>query len=131
MAVSASAVLFWAAACGDQDYTADELVTDLNDHGAALELGEALPSARDGIDVYALRFPTDPSAALKGGDEEGGGGSLTITPDADAGLAEYQRCESAGTLVCFRADNGVLMFEDKLGAEERDRLASALEAIAG
>jgi hypothetical protein len=120
-------------ACGDdQTYTADGLVSELNDHGAGLEMGEALPSNREGIDLRGLRFATDPSAALKaGGAEEGGSGSLTITPDADAGLAEYQRCESAGALVCFRADNAVLIFEDELAAADRARLASALQAIAG
>jgi hypothetical protein len=121
------------AACGDDTtYTADELVSGLNDHGAELELGETLPSNREGIDLRGLRFAADPSAALKaGGEAEGGSGSLTITPDADAGLAEYQRCESAGALVCFRADNAVLIFEDELGAADRARLASALQAIAG
>jgi hypothetical protein len=130
LGASAAALALWVTACGDQNYTADGLVSELNDHGAELELGESLTSSREGIDVYALRFATDSSAALNGGEEEGGSGSLTITPDADAGVAEYQRCESAGALVCFRADNAVLIFEDELGPGDRERLESALEALA-
>jgi hypothetical protein len=133
LAVTALAITASLAACGDdQTYTADELVSQLNDHGAGLELGEDLPFSREGLEVHALRFAADPSAPLPaGGEEEGGSGSLTITEDADAGLAEFQRCEGAGAFVCFRADNAVLIFEDELGSGQRSRLASALSAIAG
>jgi hypothetical protein len=131
LGASLSALAVWVGACGDQGYTADGLVSELNEHGAGLELGEALASTRDGIELHALRFATDPSAALKAGEEEGGSGSITITPDADAGLAEYRRCESAGALFCFRANNAVLIFEDELAANDRAPLASALKAVAG
>jgi hypothetical protein len=114
---SVSALGFGVVACGDQNFTADELIGELNDHGARLELGEPLFSARDGIEPFALRSA------------ESASGSVTITPDRDAGLAEYERCRSAGALVCFRADNAALIFEE-LAPDERARLASALEAIA-
>jgi hypothetical protein len=131
LAISLLATAACLAACGEQGFTADELVGELNDHGAGLELGEALPSTRDGIELHALRFATDPAAALNAeGEAEGGSGSITITSDADAGLAEYQRCEGAGALVCFRAANAVLIFEDEVPADDRARLATALRAVA-
>jgi hypothetical protein len=132
LAVIALAVTGGLAACGDdQTYAAEELVSALNDHGAGLELGEDLPFSREGLDVRALRFAGEPSAPVPaGGEEEGGSGSLTITEDADAGLAEFQRCEQAGAFVCFRADNAVLIFEDELAPADRARPASALDAIA-
>jgi hypothetical protein len=129
---SALALAVGLASCGDQAYEAQDLVSQLNDQGAGLELGEPLISSRDGIDPYALRLAADPSAPLPAdGEEHGGSGSLTITPDDDAGLAEFRRCESAGALICFRADNAVLIFEDELAPADRQRLASALQAIAG
>jgi hypothetical protein len=96
MGASAAALILSFGACGDdQTYTARRLVSELNDHGAALELGEELLSSRDGIEPHALRSA------------EGASGSVTITPDRDAGRAEYERCRSAGPLVCFHAENAV------------------------
>jgi hypothetical protein len=118
LAVALLTASVWLASCGgDQGYTADELISQLDDHGAGLELGESLPSAREGIDVHALRSTA------------GASGSVTITADADSGLAEYQRCQTAGALVCFRADNAVLIFEE-LAPDERAGVAAALQVIA-
>jgi hypothetical protein len=103
-------------ACGDSGFDAEELVADLNDHGADLELGEPLRSEREGYSVRALAAG------------EISGGSLTITPDADAGLDEYRRCESSVDLVCFRADNAVLIFERELAPGDQARIADALRA---
>lgn len=58
------------------------------------------------------------------------GGTLTITPDASAGIAEYERCEQAVSLICYRAENAVLFFEDVLSAEEQERISAALHGIA-
>jgi hypothetical protein len=118
-----AAVLAWAAAlalasCGDDEPTAEELVAELNDHGAGLELGVPLRSEREGYEIRAL------------GVGDVSGGSITITPGTDAGAAEFERCRSAGLLVCFRAGNAVLIFEDELTARDRARIESALERAA-
>jgi hypothetical protein len=113
---------FALAACGDDTFTAADLVAELNEHGAALELGEALPTSREGIEIYSLEFAQHELG------EHGGHGSLTITPDDESGLAEYERCR-AGGLVCFRAANAVLLFEDEVEPADRARLEAALGAL--
>jgi hypothetical protein len=106
------------AGCGDDELDATEWVATLNDHGAGLELGEPLRSERDGYEIRALAV----------GDVLGG--SITITPDTAAGLEEYERCRGTGLLVCFRADNAVLIFEDELSPRDREQIESALRAVA-
>jgi hypothetical protein len=119
VALACAATLSLAGCDGDDRPTAEDLVAELNQHGAALELGAPLRSEREGYEIRALGI----------GDVSGG--SITITPDADAGQAEYERCRSAGLLVCFRTGSAVLIFEDELTPGDRARLESALEALAG
>jgi hypothetical protein len=117
-AALACAAVLALAGCGGDELDAPEWVAALNEHGAGLELGEALRSERDGYEIRALAV----------GDVMGG--SLTITPDAGSGLEEYERCRSTGLLVCFRADSAVLIFEDELSPRDRERIESALRAVA-
>jgi hypothetical protein len=119
-----AAILLLAGCGGGETFSAGDLVSQLNDHGAGLALGEQLPSTREGIELYGLRFSNQVA-----GDAEASGGSLTITADSDAGAAEYQRCQSAGSLICFRADNAVITFEGELPAADRSRLAAALRSL--
>ena len=121
------------AACGEGErtFSAQGLVEEANANGAGLELGEALETSREGAEVTAVTFveagePHDDEIAQ----HEHGGGTLTITTDADAGLAEYERCEAAATLLCFRASNAVLFFEASLDPADRTRLEDALRAMA-
>jgi hypothetical protein len=50
-------------------------------------------------------------------------------PDSDAGLAEYERCEQAASLLCFRADNIVLLLEGDIDDAQFSALATALNTI--
>jgi hypothetical protein len=129
VALAAAAVAL--TGCGEGDaFTGPELVSELNAEGAELELGEQLPSTREELGVFALRFADDPPAELPAaGSEHGGSGSLTITEDSDAGLAEFERCGSTGALLCFRAANAVLIFEDELAADDRAQLDAALQEL--
>lgn len=126
-------VLAALAACGDDErtFSAEELVEEANANGAGLELGDALETSREGAEVREVTFveagePHDAETAQ----HEHGGGTLTITTDTEAGLAEYERCESAATLLCFRASNAVLFFESSLDPADRARLEDALRAMA-
>lgn len=121
------------AGCGDGErtFSAQELVEQANANGAGLELGDALETSREVAEVREVTFveagePHDDEIAQ----HEHGGGTLTITTDAEAGLAEYERCESAATLLCFRASNAVLFFEASLDPADRTRLEDALRAMA-
>jgi hypothetical protein len=124
--------------CGGDDggFTAEQFVDAVNQRGGALELGAALPSTRSDAEVYALEL-AGPGAVEgagadepAGGDESHGGGSLAVMPDADAGLEEFERCEQAASLLCFRADNVVLLLEGEIEREEIAALATALRTIA-
>jgi hypothetical protein len=124
------------AACGDErHFSAQELVAEINEQGAGLRLGEPLTSTQEELELYAVRLegaqapgpataeglpPTDVHAA----------GSLTITDGDDAGLAEYERCEDAASLICFRAANAVLIFEDTVPNEDLARIETAIGALA-
>jgi hypothetical protein len=54
---------------------------------------------------------------------------LTVTEDSETGLAEYQQCEAAATLLCYRAANVVAIFEDTLPPEDRSRLDAAVSSL--
>jgi hypothetical protein len=94
-------------------------------------LGEPLDIEREGAEAHEVSFEEAGAVHADEASEHGhGGGTLTITADPDAGLAEYQRCESAATLLCFRAANAVLFFESSLDPADRVRLEQALRQMA-
>ena len=82
---------------GERTFEADELVDELNDDGAGLELGATLSSSQE-LELFAVSFAGD-------------AGTLAIAEDADAAVAEYERCEDAATLTCYRVANAALYFE--------------------
>jgi hypothetical protein len=126
-------------ACGDDEttFTGDELVAEVNANGAGVQLGEPLTTAQEDLELYALRLrgsgaapgvaPGDPGSAPV---DVHGGGTLTIAKDADAALTEYERCESAVSLICFRAANAVLAFEGAVPNQDLERIESAISAMA-
>jgi hypothetical protein len=121
--------LVLAAGCGGDDdgFTAQQFVDAVNQRGAALELGPRLPSTRPDAEVYALAVLTPAGEAAAGGTHAGG--SLVVTDDDDAGLAEYDRCGRAGVFKCFRADNIVLLLEGRIPADAEAALGAALRTI--
>lgn len=125
-----------ATACGsgERTYEADEFVEAANAEGAALSLGDSLTSDDGGNDVRALTLSEDqdpPDRSPPPGDQHAhGGGSLTVTESAAEAREEYQRCEGAVSLLCYRAANVVAIFEGLTPAERR-RLDSAFSALAG
>lgn len=112
--------------CGSSEFTAEELVAELNRHGAGIELGEPLAGGSADAQVHAVEL-AEPAA--EDGDHAHAGGSLAITDGEDAALAEYRRCEEAASLLCFRAANAVLIFEDSLPPEALVRIGTAIRAI--
>lgn len=98
-----------------------------NSRGAGLTLGSSLPTARDEIELYRLEFTAGGTSAADTA-IAGGSGTLVVTAGDDDALAEYQRCESSGELICFRAANVALYFADADPAE-LTRLAAAITAM--
>jgi hypothetical protein len=125
------------AACGDETtFTADELVAEVNDRGAQVRLGEPLTTSQEDVELYALRLAgTGAAPGVPSGDagsapvDVHGGGTLTITEDDDAALAEFERCESAVSLVCFRAANAVLIFEGAIPNQDLARIEMAVQSM--
>jgi hypothetical protein len=123
-------------ACGSgATFTAQELVDEVNQHGAGLRLGEPLETTQEEIELYAIRLegasapaapPTGESSAPA---DVHAGASLTIAKDDDAALAEYARCETAVSLLCFRAANALLILEDTTPAADIARVEDAIRGM--
>jgi hypothetical protein len=113
-------ILLALAACGsdDRSFSAEEFVEQAEANGMTLKLGESLTTDQEDLELFALR--------LAGG----GTGTLAIADDADAGLAEYERCESAASLFCFRAANAVLVFDSEVPNQDLARVEAAVRAMA-
>jgi hypothetical protein len=122
-------------ACGSDErtFTAQEFVDEANAHGTRLTLGEPLPTDEPGTALYGVTIE-GPGAEHPGAapaiPEEGGGGSLRVEETAEAAEAEYARCDQAG-LLCYRAANVVLVFEQDVDPESLAALARAIRALEG
>ncbi|MEZ5154843.1 MAG: hypothetical protein R2718_01905 [Solirubrobacterales bacterium] len=118
-----------AAGCGgEREFGAAEFVDAANGKGAALALGGQVTTTASGEPVYAVRSESgsDPNPQL----EEGhGGGTMIVAADAGVAADEFERCESAADLTCFRAANIVLRFEE-MAAADRARISGAVSALA-
>jgi hypothetical protein len=108
-------VAMLAAGCGEREFEPEEFVDAANAEGAGLVLGDSLTSITEDVEVFALSF-----------EDGGGGGSLIVTGDADSARGEFERCESAVTLTCYRAANVVLYFD---AAPDDERVANVDAAI--
>lgn len=112
--------------CGERTFSAQEFISEANAQGASLALGEPLDTTRDGTEIYAVGI-APPGA---GPAQASGAGSVTITEDSDAGLAEYERCESTGALLCYRASNVALLLEDEFSPAQLKKIEAAFRALA-
>jgi hypothetical protein len=109
-------------ACGgDRNFEASEFVEEANEHGAGMELGEPLSAGETGNEVYAVELASSATQVH-------GGGSLVVADDVEAGQAEFARCESAASLVCYRAANVVLRLEE-VDPEQQSQLDEAFSAL--
>jgi hypothetical protein len=124
--------------CGssDREFTAEEFVQEVSAQGAPMELGQPLSTADADAELYAVEVREEPDAHQGEPEHEEGeaghehsGGSLKITDSADAGEEEFRRCEQAVTLLCFRAANAVLIFEQEADPEFLGKLAVAMRGL--
>jgi hypothetical protein len=116
------AVLAILAACGgERTFEAAEFVEEANAHGAGMELGEPLSSTGAAGEVFAVELASSATQVH-------GGGSLIVVDDAEEAQAEFARCESAASLVCYRAANVVLRLEE-VSPEQRAQLDEAFTEL--
>ena len=124
--------LLLAGCGGERTFEPQEFVEEANAEGAGLVLGEPLTSITEGVDVYAVSFEeTSGSAAEPGGDEHGHeGGSMIVTEDAESATGEFERCDDAVSLTCYRAANVVLYFNAPPTDEQLVPVEAAIRALA-
>jgi len=93
-------------ACGEdeREFTASELISELADRGAPLDLEGTLHNDQEGVVVYELSL-SDPRS---GAHSEESGASLILAESEEIAISEFERCDSAVRLVCFRVANGVV-----------------------
>lgn len=84
----------------------------MNENGAALELGEALTDDQEEIDVYEVSLAQLDAPQGAGGEHSERGASLVLAANTETAIDEYDRCESAVSLICYRAANAVLILDD-------------------
>ena len=113
--------LFVGACGGERTFEADEFVSELNQHGGGLELGEPLSSSDPAQEIRAVELASSATQVH-------GGGSMVVTEEIAAGEAEYQRCESAASLICYRAANVVLRLEE-VSPEQQAQLERAFRDL--
>lgn len=140
--LAAAGLLAGGCGEGEETFTAAEFVDRANASGAGLELREELVSTQGDVEIWSVSFtggaapPGQPGAAdnaspgtgATGTDLGHGAGSLAVAADAEAGSAEFERCEAAASLVCFRAANVVVRLEGAT-PDEIARLESAVRAM--
>jgi hypothetical protein len=110
----------------------DEFVTDVNEQGVELTLGERLSASDEDKEIYAIELePLEGEAAPP---EEGGhghahtAGSLYVYDDNAGAEDELEACRVAADLVCYRAANVVAILEG--GGIEARRLGVAIQKLA-
>ncbi len=132
IAATALSLAAAAAGCGDeQQFTAEKFVRDVNREGVKLKLGEPLTTDEEGKDLYAVELqPVGGPRVDSQGDPVEAGGSISVY-DENGGEpdAEYQTCQRAADLLCYRAANVVIVLEG--GGLEAEQLGLAIKRIAG
>ena len=122
------------AGCGtsEKTFTASGFVDQVNEQGVSLELGRQLPTGSDADSVYAVtlpRLPGEPRAP----DTEGSGrdpiGTLYVYGDPGGAGDRLDACRASGGLLCFRAANIVVVFDQEVGAISAQRLGVAIERL--
>ncbi len=133
-AVCALAVALLAAGCGGEEerqLSAREFVAEMNRNGAALELGPVIAQNENGVDVTEVKIaqpaPTPTGEGTK--PAPSGSASLLVLADAEAATDEYERCQGAPSISCYRAANVILRVED-LQPTDRALLTAAISKLA-
>jgi hypothetical protein len=129
--VAAAALTAAGCGSGEREFSAEEFVEEANAHGAALELGAPLDTPQEGAELYEVVFGEPHAGEAGHGLEAPHGGTLRVTSDADAGEAEYARCEKTASLFCYRASNVVLVFDEEAEPDSLAQVAAALKAMQG
>jgi hypothetical protein len=121
--------------CGnEQTFTASEFADEVNEQGVEMRIGRQLQSS-EGNELHEItlpRLPGLPPPAPGEHEEEQAGekgvpGTLYVFDDAGAAEDQIAACRNSGGLVCYRAENVVVLFEE--AGIEVERLAVAIQRL--
>ena len=132
--LAALATVAGAGCGGGHTYDAQEFVAAINEEGAGLVLGDEL-LGQSGAETYAIHFegpdgaPSGSGSGAASPSHAHGGASLTVTDSGEAGVKEYERCEGAVTLICFRAANVVLILQGSVSQEDVASLEASFQGL--
>jgi hypothetical protein len=128
-ALAAIALALGATGCSrERSLTASEFVTQINDQGVELRLGDRLVTDDESEEIYALEL--EPVAGLPGkaAGNQHSGGSLSVHDDGAAADERLSACEASADLLCYRAANIVIVLEG--GGLQTQRLGAAMQNLA-
>jgi hypothetical protein len=132
LALLATVAALSLTGCGTAYDDAQSFVDAANAEGADFELGPSLSTTNPEHQIYAIELEGGPDRAemREPGQAHLGGGSVTVTEGEDEARLEYEECESAVSLLCYRAGNVALVLEDEVAPAERARVDAAISALA-
>jgi hypothetical protein len=120
--------------CGDgsQTLTASEFVDRINAEGVTIELGGRLATSGEASELYAVELPPlpgEPKPAPGSEGEPGAGGSLYLFEDGGGAEDQLRACQGSGGLLCFRAENIVVILDEESSRLTAQRFAVAMQRL--
>jgi hypothetical protein len=124
------------AGCGGEQktFSASEFIDEVNAQGVEIRLGRPLQGGegRELHEITLAQLPGLPPPAPgeheeEHATEEGVGGTLYVFDDTGAAEEQLAACRNSGGLVCYRAENVVVLFEE--AGIEAQRLAVAIQRL--
>jgi hypothetical protein len=131
--LTAACVLGLLGCGGGPTLTASELVDKVNSEGVSMQLGRRLPAGADAKELYAVTLPPLPGEPKPpAGSEGGAGASGTLYVFGGTGSAgdRLEACRRSNGLLCFQAQNIVIVLDEESSRIEAARLAVAMRRLA-
>ena len=121
-------VLALSGCGGEREFSAPELVGELRNDGAPIQLEEPLRDEQEGVEVHEVSI----LGGIAAGDDShaAGAASLTVAKSEELAIEEFSRCETAVSLICFRVANCVLTLTDD-DPETLAKVETAVRAMEG
>ena len=122
------------AGCGDgsQTLTASDFIDRINAEGVSIELGERVATSGGADELFAVELPPLPGGPKPGPGsdaEPGANGSLYVFDDDGGAEDQLEACQGSGGLLCFRAENIVVILDEESSGLTAQRLAVAVRRL--
>jgi hypothetical protein len=121
------------AGCGSEPtLSASEFIDRINAEGVSIVLGQTLASSGDANELYAVTLPPlrgEPKPPPGSEGEPGAGGSLYVFGDGGGAEDQLKACQAATGLLCYRAQNIVVVLDEESSPIEARRLGVAISRL--